>query len=130
MFGKEKHDRVRCYGRTVTPTIKKKNEEIASIKKQYSNQVTALEKKMQTYDALLKCVLMQQHPNLSEEVVDELMQRAFENDNSEAPHDVHNSAAPRSSTSANAPTTSAPVHEKVYDLVEYNIYDVCNFYDK
>jgi hypothetical protein len=33
LFGKEKPGRVCCYGRTVTPSMLKKNEEIANIKK-------------------------------------------------------------------------------------------------
>jgi hypothetical protein len=34
LFGKEKADRVRCYGRTATPSMLKKKEQIANIKKQ------------------------------------------------------------------------------------------------
>ncbi|KAJ1379862.1 putative transposase, Ptta/En/Spm, plant [Sesbania bispinosa] len=51
MFGKEKLGRVRCYGRTTTPTLLKKNKEIAEIEKIHANEVKHLNDKVQGMEA-------------------------------------------------------------------------------
>jgi hypothetical protein len=93
LFGKEKPGRVRCFGRTATPTMLKKKEEIANIKKQYEGEISCMKermevyesstkKKMEAYESLLKGVLMHQMPNLSEDDVDNIIMRqvlGFEN---------------------------------------------------
>ncbi|KAI5381842.1 hypothetical protein KIW84_UN0390 [Lathyrus oleraceus] len=99
LFGKEKPGRVRCYGRTVTPSLLKKNEEISLMKMQYDGKISDMVQKMEAMEALLKSMYMQQNPHLSEEEVDDKMREALHNDNIPTPH---------SSTS-----TYAPTHQKV-----------------
>ncbi|XP_058734879.1 eisosome protein SEG2-like [Vicia villosa] len=94
LFGKEKPGRVRCYGRTVTPSLLKKNEEISLMKMQYDGKISDMTQKMGAMEALLKSMYMQQNPHLSEEEVDEKMREALHNDNI---------PTPRSSTSTYAP---------------------------
>ncbi|XP_052111597.1 uncharacterized protein LOC107469861 [Arachis duranensis] len=43
IFGKEKAGRVRCHGRVTTPTLLKKNEEIATLKQQHAAEKASLE---------------------------------------------------------------------------------------
>jgi len=105
LFGKEKPGRVRCFGRTATPSMLKKNEEIANNKKHYESEMTNMKermeayesltkKRMEAYESLLKCVLVQQNPNLSEDDVDNMMGHAL---------GIANSAAHYSSTSTHVP---------------------------
>ncbi|XP_042374970.1 uncharacterized protein LOC121969114 [Zingiber officinale] len=51
VFGKEKPGRVRCYGRTTTPTLLKRNEEIAEIEKRHANEVKHLTDKVHEIEA-------------------------------------------------------------------------------
>jgi hypothetical protein len=101
---------VRCYGRTVTPSLLKKNEEISLMKMQYDGKISDMAQKMGAMEALLKSMYMQQNPHLSEEEVDDKMREALHNDNI---------PTPRSSTS-----TYAPTHQKVLylTLIKINIY--------
>ncbi|XP_058744688.1 uncharacterized protein LOC131617414 [Vicia villosa] len=99
LFGKEKPSRVRCYGRTVTPSLLKKNEEISLMKMQYDGKICDMTQKMGAMEALLKSMYMQQNSHLSEEEVNEKMREVLHNDNI---------PTPRSSTS-----TYAPTHQKV-----------------
>ncbi|XP_057755716.1 uncharacterized protein LOC130974895 [Arachis stenosperma] len=46
IFGKEKAGRVRCHGRVTTPTLLKKNEEIATLKQQHATEKATLENKV------------------------------------------------------------------------------------
>ncbi|GAU46339.1 hypothetical protein TSUD_401980 [Trifolium subterraneum] len=88
LFGKEKSGKIRCYGKTATPSMLKKKEEIATIKKQYEGEISSMkekmeahesltQKKMEAYESLLKCVMMQQNPNLSEDDVNNMMGQAL-----------------------------------------------------
>jgi hypothetical protein len=54
LFGKEKPDRVRCYGRTATPSMLKKKEQIANIKKQYEGEMSSIKERMEAYESLTK----------------------------------------------------------------------------
>ncbi|MED6157362.1 hypothetical protein PIB30_022488 [Stylosanthes scabra] len=62
IFGKEKPGRVRCHGRVTTPSLLKKNEEIAAIKQQHANEKANLEGKVdvmqQEVDVLKSLVKM------------------------------------------------------------------------
>ncbi|KAG6534455.1 hypothetical protein ZIOFF_008341 [Zingiber officinale] len=51
VFGKEQPGRVRCYGRTTTPTLLKRNEEIAEIEKRHANEVKHLTDKVHEIEA-------------------------------------------------------------------------------
>lgn len=110
LFGKEKPGRVRCFGRTATPSMLRKNEEIANIKKHYEGEMTSMKermeayesltkKRMEAYESLLKCVLVQQNPNLSEDDVDNMMGHAL---------GIENSAAHYSSISTHVPEKFGP----------------------
>ncbi|KAK7301506.1 hypothetical protein RJT34_12371 [Clitoria ternatea] len=71
LFGKEKSGRVRCMGRSITPTILKKNEEIAAIKKKHAGEISCLQAKVQGMEqemdglkTLVKCFLLQNNPGM------------------------------------------------------------------
>ncbi|XP_019255452.1 PREDICTED: uncharacterized protein LOC109234066 [Nicotiana attenuata] len=46
VFGKEQPGRVRCYGRSVTTSSLKKDEEIAKLKQKHANEMTSLKQEM------------------------------------------------------------------------------------
>lgn len=46
VFGKEQPGQLRCYGRSVTTSSLKKDEENNSIKQKYANEITSLKKEM------------------------------------------------------------------------------------
>ncbi|XP_057444992.1 uncharacterized protein LOC130744758 [Lotus japonicus] len=94
LFGEEKPGRVRCLGRTVTPTMLKRNEEIAAINKQHSHEMNQMTKKMQGLEGLVRCLMKQVNPNLDDEALNNIMENALSNESS---------AAPRSSTSTHNP---------------------------
>ncbi|KAJ1443723.1 hypothetical protein SESBI_00321 [Sesbania bispinosa] len=71
-----------------------KNEEIAAIKKQHSNEVTSMKREMEGLKSLVKTMLKQQNPNLNEEEVDNMMATAL---------GYENSAGPRLSASSHVP---------------------------
>ena len=47
MFGKEKPGRMRCHGKTTTPTLSKRNKEISKIEKRHAEEVNELNDKIQ-----------------------------------------------------------------------------------
>ncbi|WJX33841.1 hypothetical protein P8452_22012 [Trifolium repens] len=100
LFGKERSGRIRCHGRTATPSSLRKKEEIALVKKQYDGKIADMSQKMGAMEVLLKSVYIQQNPHLSEEDVDNMISNALLGDD--------NSPTPCSSTS-----TYAPAHLKV-----------------
>ncbi|RYR08967.1 hypothetical protein Ahy_B05g076893 isoform B [Arachis hypogaea] len=66
IFGKEKAGRVRCHGRVTTPTLLKKNEEIATLKQQHAtekatleNKVDVMQKEVDELKSLVKMMLQQ-----------------------------------------------------------------------
>ena len=46
MFGKEQPGRVRCYGRSVTTSSLKKDEEDSKLKQKHANEITYLKEEM------------------------------------------------------------------------------------
>ncbi|WJX34279.1 hypothetical protein P8452_22405 [Trifolium repens] len=107
LFGKERSGRIRCHGRTATPSSLRKKEEIALVKKQYDGKIADMSQKMGAMEVLLKSVYIQQNPHLSEEDVDNMISNALLGDD--------NSPTPRSSTS-----TYAPAHLKVRNENDHN----------
>ncbi|KAK2416365.1 hypothetical protein QL285_038762 [Trifolium repens] len=107
LFGKERSGRVRCHGRTATPSSLRKKEEIALVKKQYDGKIADMSQKMGAMEVLLKNMYMQTNPHLSEEDVDNMISNALLGDD--------NSPTPRSSTS-----TYAPAHLKVRNENDHN----------
>lgn len=81
VFGKEKPGRVRCFGRMVTPTVLKRNEEIAAIKRQYSSETTRMSKQLNGLQGLVKLLLRQSNPDLDEEALDNIMENAMDVEN-------------------------------------------------
>ncbi|KAJ1433250.1 putative transposase, Ptta/En/Spm, plant [Sesbania bispinosa] len=77
LFGKEKPGRVRCMGRTITPTMLKKNDEIAALKKQHSEEMSSKSKQLKGMEALLRCFMKQNNPDLDDEALDNMMGNAI-----------------------------------------------------
>ena len=83
MFGKEQPGRVRCYGRSITRSYLKKDEEILQIKQQHDQKVACLqnglEQMQQRMDGLcnlMKVMLQQNNPGMSIEAIEALLQSA------------------------------------------------------
>ena len=72
---------MRCLGRMVTPTVFKRNEEIAEIKRHYSNETTRMAKKLDGLQGLVRCLLKQDNPELDDEALDTIMEKAMNDDN-------------------------------------------------
>ena len=77
---------MRCLGRTVTPTVLKRNEEIAEIKRHYSNETTRMAKKLDGLQGLVRCLLKQANPDLDDEALDTIMEKAMDNGASTSTH--------------------------------------------
>ncbi|KAJ1419601.1 putative transposase, Ptta/En/Spm, plant [Sesbania bispinosa] len=103
LFGKEKSGRVRCYGRTATPSQLKRNEEIKALKKQHSIELNSCINRSQGMEALLRCVLKQNNPTLDDEVIDIMIANAIANENS--------ATMPHSSTSTHTPNIEKVITE-------------------
>ncbi|XP_057449367.1 uncharacterized protein LOC130740706 [Lotus japonicus] len=86
LFGKEKSGKVRCFGKTLTPTVFKRNEEIAAIKKQHSDEMTSVKREMEGLKFLVKSLLKQQNPNFDEGEVNGIMATALGNEKNATPH--------------------------------------------
>jgi hypothetical protein len=80
-LGKEKAGRMRCLGRMVTPTVFKRNEEIAEIKSHYSNETTRMAKKLDGLQGLVRTLLKQANPDFDDETLDSIMENAMDDDN-------------------------------------------------
>ncbi|XP_058760371.1 uncharacterized protein LOC131633698 [Vicia villosa] len=95
LFGKEKFGRVRCYGRTITPTMLKRKEEILVIKKQHINEVAGMKREMDGMKALFKTMMKQQNPHMSDEEISNMMATTMDCSNSTtvAPADPHSSVS-------------------------------------
>jgi len=94
LFGKEKFGWVCCYGRTMTPTTLKKNQEIDALKREHTIGKNDMIKKFEGLEAVMKFVL-KQNTNLDENDLEEMMSRALGNESS--------AVVPRSSTATHVP---------------------------
>jgi len=56
MFEKGRHGRIRCYGRTMTSSILKKNEEVV-VQKAVDVKINGMEMKIQTNEAMMKLLI-------------------------------------------------------------------------
>ena len=72
LLGKEKPGPVRCYGRTMTPTMFKRHENIASIKKEYEAKMSSMQEEMNGMKAMMKFMLKQQNPELDDDDDDDI----------------------------------------------------------
>ncbi|XP_058751371.1 uncharacterized protein LOC131624454 [Vicia villosa] len=95
LFGKEISGRVCCYGRTITPTMLKRKEEILVIKKQHNDEVASMKREMDGMKALFKTMIKQQNPHMRDEEISNLMATAMDCSISTtaAPADPHSSAS-------------------------------------
>jgi hypothetical protein len=65
----------------VTSTVLKRKEEIADIKRQYSNEIIRMAKKLDGLQGLVRCLLKQDNPELDDEALDTIMENAMEVEN-------------------------------------------------
>ncbi|XP_058725525.1 uncharacterized protein LOC131596804 [Vicia villosa] len=95
LFGKEKSGQVRCYGRTITPTMLKIKEEILVIKRQHNDEVAGMKREMDGMKALFKTMMKQQNPHMSDEEISNLMASAMgcSISSTAAPADPHSYAS-------------------------------------
>ncbi|XP_020979528.1 uncharacterized protein LOC110272063 [Arachis ipaensis] len=106
VLGKDQPGQVRCYGTSITKSSLKKDEEIRQVKVEYNNKVESLEKKMDGVCSLLKVLVHQVNPGMTEEKVAALVQAA-----QNSPLDASSSRprnTPRSSESTHIPPKDTP----------------------
>ncbi|WMV25418.1 hypothetical protein MTR67_018803 [Solanum verrucosum] len=65
VFGKEQPGRLRCYGRSVTTSSLKKDEEINNLKQKRANEITSLKKELREQMRHLFTQLLQNNPGLN-----------------------------------------------------------------
>ena len=65
MFGKEQPGRVRCYGRSVTTSSLKKDEEINNLKQKHADEITSLKGELREEMRHLFTKLLQNNPGLN-----------------------------------------------------------------
>jgi len=95
LFGKEKPGRVHCYGRTMSPSLFKRNQEIVAIKKGYDMKIYGMAKRIEGLETMMTLKLKQQNPDLNEDDIEHMMSLAFRKENS--------AIAPHSSASTHVP---------------------------
>jgi len=78
LFGKEKSGRVHCYGKTMTPTTLKKNQEIDARKKEHVIEINYMIKKFEGLETVMKFVL-KQDTDFDDNDIEEMMTRALDN---------------------------------------------------
>ncbi|XP_020966484.1 uncharacterized protein LOC110266345 [Arachis ipaensis] len=106
MLGKDQPGRVRCFGASITKSSLKKDDAIRQVKVEHNNKVESLEKKMDGVCSLLKVLVHQVNPGMSEEEVAALVQAA-----QNSPLDASSSRprnTPRSSESTHIPPKDTP----------------------
>nr|XP_025702849.1 uncharacterized protein LOC112803580 [Arachis hypogaea] len=96
IFGKEKAERVRCHRRVTTPTLLKKNEEIATLKQQHAVEKASLEGKVdvmqkEVYElkSLVKMMLQQKSSGVDLEMLAAQLGSTLGNPNNDA-HEEEN----------------------------------------
>jgi len=65
VFGKEQPGRLRCYGRSVTTSSLKKDEEINNLKQKHANEITSLKEELREEMRHLFTQLLQNNPGLN-----------------------------------------------------------------
>ncbi|XP_058722187.1 uncharacterized protein LOC131593808 [Vicia villosa] len=118
VLGKQKPGRMRCYGRTTTPTLLKRNEEIAKLKtehaaevRQFNDRIQEMEEKRRQdkeetdrkIQLLLKTVLSQNASDLNIDALAALISTPATDANSVL----------RSSTSTHAPTNDQVMNDNI-----------------
>ena len=95
VFGKEKSGRVRCFGRSITPTALKRQEEIEALKREHHNEVVSLKSEVQEMKVLLRAILLQQSNNngLNLEALLGILKMSLDDANSAPNGNVRSSAS-------------------------------------
>ena len=65
VFGKEQPGQVRCYGRSVTTSSLKKDDEINNLKQNHANEITSLKEELREEMQHLFTQLLQNNPGLN-----------------------------------------------------------------
>ncbi|XP_072060971.1 uncharacterized protein [Arachis hypogaea] len=103
VFGKERHGRVRFYGRSVTKSSLKKDKQIRQMQQQHTEVFSTMEKnqtnltsKLDGLTNLIKTLLQQVNPGMSAEQVQVMIEAAQQSppDASSAPNDARRSIPP------------------------------------
>ncbi|RYR09667.1 hypothetical protein Ahy_B05g078052 isoform A [Arachis hypogaea] len=103
VFGKERHGRVRFYGRSVTKSSIKKDKQIRQMQQQHTEVVSTIEKnqnnltsKLDGLTSLVKMLLQQVNPGMSAEQVQVMIEAAQQSppDASSTPNDARRSISP------------------------------------
>ena len=103
VFGKERHGRVRFYGRSVTKSSLKKDKQIRQMQQQHTEVVSTMEKnqnnltfKLDGLTNLIKTLLQQVNPGMSAEQVQVMIEATQQSlpDASSAPNDARRSILP------------------------------------
>ncbi|XP_052111066.1 uncharacterized protein LOC110276227 [Arachis duranensis] len=96
IFGKEKAGRVRCHGRVITPTLLKKNKEIATLKQQHAtekatleNKVDVMQKEVDELKSLVKMMLQQKSSGVDLDMLAAQLGSTLGNPNNDA-HEEEN----------------------------------------
>jgi len=55
MFGKERHGRIHCYRRKMTPSILKKKHEVAAVQKAADGKIDDIQKKIEELETTMNC---------------------------------------------------------------------------
>ncbi|XP_020978110.1 uncharacterized protein LOC107636495 [Arachis ipaensis] len=97
IFGKEKAGRVRCHGRVTTPTLLKKNEEIATLKQQHAtekatleNKVDVMQKEVDELKSLVKMMLQQKNSGVDLDMLVAQLGSTLGNPNNNDAHEEEN----------------------------------------
>jgi len=101
MFGKEKHGRVRCYGRTMTSSRLKMNQEVVVVQKAAALQMNGMAKKIEGLEVVVKVLIQKQNPEFNEEDVHNMLSRFLGKEDS-----------------ANVPQSSASTHVPNFNQVK------------
>ncbi|XP_052114291.1 uncharacterized protein LOC127745543 [Arachis duranensis] len=122
VLGKDQPGRVRCFGASITKSSLKKDEEIRQVKVEYNSKVESLEKKMDGVCSLLKVLVHQVNPGMSEEEVAALVQAA-----QNSPLDASSSRpknTPRSSESTHIPPKDISHYLWIFDIFPFKVVDL------
>ncbi|KAH0634602.1 hypothetical protein KY290_025112 [Solanum tuberosum] len=113
VFGKEQPGRLRCYGRSVTTSSLKKNEEINNLKQKHVNEITSLKEELREEMRHLFTQLLQNNPGLNFQDI-----RVCVGSNLASPIDASSAQAVRGT---NLPHSSGSAHDSVLQ----KLYECC-----
>ncbi|KAH0714407.1 hypothetical protein KY284_007312 [Solanum tuberosum] len=113
VFGKEQPGRLRCYGRSVTTSSLKKDEEINNLKQKHANEITSLKEELREEMRHLFTQLLQNNPGLNFQDIPGCV-----GSNLASPIDASSAQAVRGT---NLPHSSGSAHDSVLQ----KLYECC-----